>query len=121
MIPTTSLLRSRLRQYANEEEALLIFDEVQTGFYGSGTAWLWQQHGVAPDVVAFGKKSQVCGVYANDRVDEIEDNAFNNCQNLLTVDTHNGIRRIGNSAFYECKSLRLINLKSIRRIGRSAL
>lgn len=56
----------------------------------------------------------------DESIDEIEDNAFNNCQNLLMVDTHNGIRRIGNSAFYECKSLRLINLKSIRRIGRSA-
>ena len=53
----------------------------------------------------------------DESIDEIEDNAFNNCQNLLTVDTHDGIRRIGNSAFYECKSLRLINLKSAVAIG----
>lgn len=68
-------LRS-LRAYADEEEALLIFDEVQTGFYGSGSAWLWQRLGVAPDVVAFGKKTQVCGIYANGRVDEVEQNVF---------------------------------------------
>jgi L-lysine 6-transaminase len=66
----------RLRQYADAGEALLIFDEVQTGFFGSGTAWLWQQMGTAPDLVAFGKKTQICGFYANRRVDEVSDNVF---------------------------------------------
>lgn len=65
-----------LRRYADEHEALLIFDEVQTGFFGSGKPWLWQHHGVAPDVVAFGKKTQVCGLYAGSRIDEVEDNVF---------------------------------------------
>ena len=65
-----------LRRLADEHEALLLFDEVQTGFFGSGAAWLWQKKGVAPDVVAFGKKSQVCGIYAGPRVDEVEDNVF---------------------------------------------
>jgi L-lysine 6-transaminase len=54
----------------------LIFDEVQTGFFGSGKAWLWQILGVAPDVVSFGKKTQVCGIYANRRVDEVKDTVF---------------------------------------------
>jgi L-lysine 6-transaminase len=67
---------ARLRRFADEREALLVFDEVQTGFYGSGRAWMWQHHGVAPDVVAFGKKTQVCGFYASARVDEVEDNVF---------------------------------------------
>ena len=66
----------KLRDYADEHEALLIFDEVQTGFFGSGKPWLWQHKGVAPDVVAFGKKTQICGIYAGHRVDEIEDNVF---------------------------------------------
>ncbi len=66
----------RLRRYADEHEALLIFDEVQTGFFGSGKPWYWQHPGVAPDVVAFGKKTQVCGLYAGPRVDEVEHNVF---------------------------------------------
>ncbi len=66
----------KLRQYADEHEALLIFDEVQTGFFGSGRPWLWQVKGVRPDLVAFGKKTQVCGLYANSRVDEIAENVF---------------------------------------------
>jgi L-lysine 6-transaminase len=67
---------ARLRRYADENEALLIFDEVQTGFFGSGKPWMWQHHGVAPDIVAFGKKTQVCGIYASRRVDEVADNVF---------------------------------------------
>ena len=66
----------KLRDAADRLEALLIFDEVQTGFFGSGKPWLWQHKGVAPDVVSFGKKAQVCGIYANDRVNEVEDNVF---------------------------------------------
>jgi L-lysine 6-transaminase len=65
-----------LRRHADEREALLVFDEVQTGFFGSGKPWMWQHLGVAPDVVAFGKKSQVCGLYASPRVDEVADNVF---------------------------------------------
>jgi L-lysine 6-transaminase len=65
-----------LRRYADEHEALLVFDEVQTGFWGTGLPWMWQHFDVAPDVVAFGKKTQVCGFYANRRVDEVKDNVF---------------------------------------------
>ena len=53
-------------------------------------------------------------------VDEIENHAFNGCRNLLTVETHDGIRRVGKFAFYNCKSLRWINLKSAVEIGDSA-
>ena len=67
---------ARLRRYADEEEALLIFDEVQTGFFGSGKAWCWQHHDVRPDLVPFGKKTQVCGFYAGPRIDEVPDNVF---------------------------------------------
>lgn len=65
-----------MRALCDEYDALLIFDEVQTGCGTTGTAWAYQQLGVAPDVVAFGKKTQVCGVMAGGRVDEIADNVF---------------------------------------------
>jgi len=65
-----------LRNYADEREALLLFDEVQTGFFGSGKPWFWQHLGVAPDIVSFGKKTQVCGIYASSRIDEVEENVF---------------------------------------------
>jgi L-lysine 6-transaminase len=65
-----------MRDLCDEYDALLIFDEVQTGCGLTGTPWAYQQLGVAPDVVAFGKKTQVCGVMAGRRVDEIADNVF---------------------------------------------
>ncbi|MCP3964269.1 MAG: L-lysine 6-transaminase, partial [bacterium] len=65
-----------LRRLADEHEALLIFDEVQTGFGLTGKMWAWQHFGVAPDIVAFGKKTQVCGIMVSDRVDEVAGNVF---------------------------------------------
>ena len=65
-----------MRSLCDEFDALMIFDEVQTGCGLTGTAWAYQQLGVAPDVVAFGKKTQVCGVMAGGRVDEVVDNVF---------------------------------------------
>ena len=65
-----------MRALCDEYDALLIFDEVQTGCGLTGTPWAFQQLGVLPDVVAFGKKTQVCGVMAGGRVDEIADNVF---------------------------------------------
>ncbi|OHU93291.1 L-lysine 6-transaminase [Mycobacterium talmoniae] len=65
-----------MRALCDEYDALLVLDEVQTGCGLTGTAWAYQQLGVAPDVVAFGKKTQVCGLMAGRRVDEIADNVF---------------------------------------------
>jgi L-lysine 6-transaminase len=65
-----------MRELCDEYDALLIFDEVQTGCGLTGTPWAYQQLGVEPDVVAFGKKTQVCGVMAGRRVDEIAENVF---------------------------------------------
>ncbi|MGB7361159.1 MAG: L-lysine 6-transaminase [Mycobacterium sp.] len=65
-----------MRELCDEFDALLIFDEVQTGCGITGTAWAYQQLGVLPDVLAFGKKTQVCGLMAGGRVDEVPDNVF---------------------------------------------
>lgn len=65
-----------MRELCDSHDALLIFDEVQTGCGLTGTPWAYQQLGVPPDVVAFGKKTQVCGIMAGRRVDEVADNVF---------------------------------------------
>src|ERR1044072_713849 len=65
-----------MRDLCDEYDALLIFDEGQTGCGMTGSAWAYQQLGVLPDVVAFGKKTQVCGVMAGRRVDDVTDNVF---------------------------------------------
>ncbi len=65
-----------MQELVHRNDALFIVDEVQTGVGMSGTAWAYQQLGLEPDLVAFGKKTQVCGVMAGGKVDEIADNVF---------------------------------------------
>ncbi|MDZ4744789.1 MAG: L-lysine 6-transaminase [bacterium] len=65
-----------LRELADENDCLLIFDEVQTGVGLTGTMWAHEGIGVKPDIMAFGKKMQVCGIVASERLSEIEDNVF---------------------------------------------
>jgi L-lysine 6-transaminase len=64
-----------LRQLADENEAMLIIDEVQTGIGLTGKMWA-HQHYVEPDMISFGKKMQVCGFLCGKRVEEVNDNVF---------------------------------------------
>jgi L-lysine 6-transaminase len=66
----------KLREICDEQDILLIFDEVQCGMGVTGRVWCCQHFGVNPDLLAFGKKAQVCGVMAGPRIDEVKDNAF---------------------------------------------
>lgn len=64
-----------LRKLADEFEALLIYDEVQTGVGLTGKFWA-HEHYVKPDILAFGKKAQVCGILVGKRIDELDTNVF---------------------------------------------
>lgn len=68
----------KLRELADEYEALLVYDEVQTGVGLTGKFWCHEHFGeqARPDIIAFGKKMQVCGILAGKRIDEVEDNVF---------------------------------------------
>jgi L-lysine 6-transaminase len=91
----------KLREIADQNEALLIFDEVQTGFFGSGKPWLWQTHNVRPDIVCFGKKSQVCGIYAGPRVDEVKDNVFHKSSRINSTWGGNLVDMVRSRRFIE--------------------
>tara|TARA_Y100001934_G_C12354687_1_gene777436 strand:- start:1629 stop:2834 length:1206 start_codon:yes stop_codon:yes gene_type:complete len=79
----------KLRSLADEHEFLLIYDEVQTGVGITGKMWAHQhftpslcpcdktiEKAPLPDIISFGKKSQVCGILAGDRVLEVKNNVF---------------------------------------------
>ena len=79
----------KLRALADEHEFLLIYDEVQTGIAITGKMWAHQhftpklcecdppiKNTPFPDIISFGKKTQVCGMLAGDRVLEVEKNVF---------------------------------------------
>ena len=65
-----------LRQLCDENEMLFIMDEVQTGIGITGKWWAHQHFSVKPDIISFGKKTQVCGLLAGPRVEEVENNVF---------------------------------------------
>ena len=66
----------KLRTVADESDILLIFDEVQTGIGLTGKMWCYEHFGVNPDMLVFGKKTQVCGFLCSKRIDEVDDNVF---------------------------------------------
>jgi L-lysine 6-transaminase len=65
-----------LRQLADENDTLLIFDEVQAGVALTGKFWAHQHFGVQPDLLAFGKKMQVCGMLAGPKIEEEPETVF---------------------------------------------
>ena len=75
---------AEIRNLANESDFLLIYDEVQTGVGVTGNMWAHQAFGdaVRPDIISFGKKTQVCGIFAGERLDEVENNVFHESSRL---------------------------------------
>lgn len=67
---------NELRRITLNNDVLLIFDEVQTGFGAAGKMWCYKHFSVKPDILVFGKKSQVCGFMTTERIDEVKDNVF---------------------------------------------
>lgn len=67
----------QLRSICDEHDILLILDEVQTGIAMTGKMWSYEHYGIIPDLIAFGKKTQVCGVLANrKKFDRVENHVF---------------------------------------------
>jgi len=46
---------AHVRALCDQRDVLLIFDEVQTGFFRTGPAFAWQGYGVRPDVMTLAK------------------------------------------------------------------
>src|SRR5690606_14131611 len=66
-----------LRRICDENDILFILDEVQTGIRMTGKVWCYQHYDIIPDIIAFGKKTQVCGILANrEKIDRVEKNVF---------------------------------------------
>jgi len=65
-----------LRRICDENDIMFMVDEVQSGLGLTGKMWAYEHLGATPDILAFGKKTQVCGIMVNSRVDDVEDNVF---------------------------------------------
>ena len=66
-----------LRKICDEREIIFILDEIQTGVGLTGKFWAYEHFDVNPDILVFGKKTQVCGILASRRVEEVGCHVFN--------------------------------------------
>ncbi len=55
IIPADKRWLQAVRQRCDEVGALLIFDEIQTGFYRTGSLFAFQHYGVTPDILCLAK------------------------------------------------------------------
>ncbi|BHH83792.1 L-lysine 6-transaminase [Desulforhopalus sp. 52FAK] len=65
-----------LRGICDENDLLFIMDEVQSGIGLTGKFWAHEHTSVTPDLISFGKKTQVCGVLGSRRLDETPSSVF---------------------------------------------
>jgi L-lysine 6-transaminase len=65
-----------LRTICDENDILFIMDEVQTGIGITGKFWAHEHTTIQPDIISFGKKTQVCGILASNRLDTTESSVF---------------------------------------------
>lgn len=55
VIPAEKEWLKQVRQRCDDTGALLIFDEIQTGFYRTGTLFAFEYYGVVPDILCLAK------------------------------------------------------------------
>ena len=60
-----------LRQLCDQYSVPLVFDEIQIGFGGTGKLWYFEHIGVVPDIVIFGKKTQLSGIMVREHLGDI--------------------------------------------------
>ena len=51
-----------MRQLADTLNIPLIFDEIQVGFGATGTMWYYEQLDIKPDILVYGKRTQISGI-----------------------------------------------------------
>tara|TARA_R110002051_G_scaffold323794_1_gene418565 strand:- start:1279 stop:2436 length:1158 start_codon:yes stop_codon:yes gene_type:complete len=121
-----------LRDVCTEYDIPLIFDEVQTGFCSTGKVWYFEHLEMTPDIIAFGKKSQVSGIlvkeshssvfdipkrlsvtFDGDLVDMVR------CKYIITaIKKYKLLDNVNNTAeYFKNKLEKVSNISNVRNIG----
>lgn len=90
-----------LKKLADRYNAMLIFDEVQTGMGMTGKVWCYEHFDMIPDMICFGKKTQVCGFACTDKIDLVKDNVFNVPSRLCSTWGGNLVDMVRSTIFME--------------------
>jgi len=110
----------QLRILADENDVLLIFDEIQTGVGITGKWWAYQNYEVTPDIMAFGKKMQVCGILATDRIDDVQDNVFHTSSRINSTWGGNLVDMVRSTRYLEIIDEENM-LENVRTVGNELL
>jgi L-lysine 6-transaminase len=123
---------TRLRQLCDGNDIPLIFDEIQTGFGVTGKMWYYQHLSIEPDIVAFGKKTQVSGMMAKEHLGAIIQNPMRKleltwdgdlidmvrCYYILEAyDRYNILANVNKRGDQLALELRDTGLQNFRRLG----
>ena len=84
---------TKLRLLCNKYDIPLIFDEIQTGFGVTGKLWFFEHLDIIPDIVLFGKKTQVSGLMVVEKFNDIfNHNNINRLEVTWNSDTIDMVR-----------------------------
>jgi len=70
------LFFSGIRKIATKFDVPLIFDEIQVGFGSTGKLWYFEHTSIEPDILVFGKKTQLSGIAVREKFSAIFKNAI---------------------------------------------
>ncbi|MFC2131431.1 L-lysine 6-transaminase [Bacteroidota bacterium] len=110
----------QLRLLSDENDVLLIFDEVQTGVGITGKWWAYQNYDITPDIMAFGKKMQVCGILVTDRIDDVPDNVFHKSSRINSTWGGNLVDMVRSTRYLEIIEEENM-LENVRTVGNELL
>jgi len=110
----------QLRILADENQALVIFDEIQTGMGMTGQWWAFQNYDLIPDILVFGKKTQICGIIATDKIDEVQKNVFHTSSRINSTWGGNLVDMVRVTKYLEIIEEEKI-LESVKKTGKFLL
>ena len=116
----TTVHEYRLRWMSSLKE--FVFDKTYTTLikYNGTANSVSVPYGIRRIGAAFYKNICVQTVTLPDTIEEIQDNAFNSCKNMTTINLPNSLRVIGKKAFAYCNKLDVYIPESVFEIGEAA-
>ena len=82
----------RVEELCNINQICFIVDEVQTGFGVTGEMWYSSSIGLNPDILIFGKKSQINGIMTNDKYAEAINSKYRKLEVTFDGDLIDAVR-----------------------------
>ena len=121
-----------IRELSTKYDIPLIFDEIQVGFGGTGKLWYFEHLPITPDILIYGKKTQLSGIAVREKFGKIFDRSIRlevtwdadiidmvRCKYIIKAyDEGNVLDNVNHMASkLKCGLLKIDGLKNIRNSG----